>query len=151
MSSTLEVPAEMVGHLRSALHSSIQPPAEGIAQVADLPDREEHPEWYLKHFVQLDRVLALLDVVGWSAADQPAEVRIDLCEHRWALLKAIEVMALVAADELDGLDEADAERARQGKPPKRAATLNRVSAVSEFSWAAIVRIARLDASEETSL
>jgi hypothetical protein len=53
MSSMLEVPAEMVGYLRSALHSAIQPPVEGIAEVVDRPDREQHPEWYLKHFVQL--------------------------------------------------------------------------------------------------
>lgn len=151
MSSMLEVPAGMVGHLRSALHSAIQPPVEGIAEVVDRPDREEHPEWYLKHFVQLDRVLPLLDVVGWCEADQPADMRIDLYEHRWALLKAIEVMAVVAADDLDELDEVDAERARRGEPPKRSTTIERVSAVSDFSWAAIVRIARLGAQEETSL
>jgi hypothetical protein len=101
--------------------------------------------------VQLDKVFALLDVVGWCEADKPAEVRIDLCEHRWALLKAIEVMALVAADELDELGKVDAERARRGERPKREATLKRVSTVSDFSWAAIVRIARLDADEEASL
>jgi hypothetical protein len=151
MSSMLEVPTEMVGELRSALHSLIQAPAEGIAEVVDLADHEEHPKWYLKYFVRLDRVLALLDVIGWRGADHLAEVRIDLCEHRWALLRAIEVIALVAADELDELDEVDAERARRGEPPKRSATLKRASVVSEFSWATIVRIARLDAQGETSL
>ena len=151
MSSMLEVPTEMVVGMRSALHSLIQAPAEGIAEVVDMAGREEHPEWYLKHFVRLDRVLALLDVVGWCEVDQPAQVRIDLCEHRWTVLMAIEVMALVAADELDELNQVDAERAKRGEPPKRSATLNRAAAMSEFSWAAIIRIARLDAAGETSL
>jgi hypothetical protein len=53
MSSMLEVPPETVGELRSALHSLIQRPAEGIAEVVDLADHEEHLEWYLKYFVRL--------------------------------------------------------------------------------------------------
>jgi hypothetical protein len=80
--------------------------------------------------VRLDRVFTLLDVVGWCQADQPAEVRTDLCEHRWAVLRAIEVMALVAADELD---EVDTERAKRGEPPKRSATLNRAATPARTS------------------
>jgi hypothetical protein len=150
MSNILTVPAEMVGHLRNGLHSAIQPPVEGIAGVVDRAGRERHPEWYLEHFARLDQVLALLDVIGWSETDEPTEVRIDLCEHREALLKAIEVLAFVAHDDLDELDILDAERAKRGELPTRSATLKRATAVSDFGWTAIVSIARLDAAEQTS-
>jgi hypothetical protein len=150
MSTMLTVPAELVGHLRNGLHSAIQPPVEGIAEVVDRQGRERHPEWYLEHFERLEMVLALLEVLGWCEADQAAEVRIDLREHRWALLKAIKVLALVAGDELDELDMVDVERAGRSEPPKRKETIRRVFALRDFCLAVTVGVARLDAGEEPS-
>jgi hypothetical protein len=150
MSTMLTVPAEMVGDLRSGLHSAIQPPVEGIAEVVDQPGRERHPEWYVEHFERLEQVLALLDLLGWCETDQPAEVRIDLREHRWALLEAIEVVALVAGDNLDELDMVDAERTGRSEPPKRKETIGRVFALRDFCLAVTVQVARLDAGEEPS-
>lgn len=148
MKTMLTVPTEMVCSLRSGLHSSMQPPVEGIADVVDQEGREQHPEWCAKHFAHLDEVLALLDVVGWSAADQPADVEIDLCEHRWALLKAIEAVACVAADELDEVNAINAERAARGETSERKNTLKRVFEVSDFCWTVVIRIARMDAEEQ---
>jgi hypothetical protein len=150
MRTMLTVPAEMVIPLRSGLHSSLQLPVEGLADVADREGRECHPEWYAKHFAHLDEVLALLDVVGWSAADQPAEVEIDLCEHRWALLKAIEAVARVAADELDAVTAIEADRAVRGETSKCKTTLRRLFAVNDFCWTVVIRIVRVDAEQQTS-
>jgi hypothetical protein len=150
MRTMLTVPAEMVVPLRSGLHSSMQPPLEGIADAVDREGCEQHPEWYAKHFAHLDEVLALLDVVGWSEADRPAEVVIDLCEHRWALLKAIEVVARVAADELDEVAAVNTERVARGEAPLREKTLKRVFAVNDFCWTVVIDIARMDAEEQVS-
>jgi hypothetical protein len=111
---------------------------------------ERHPECYAKDFARLEEVLALLNAIGWSEAEQPAEVVIDLCEHRWALLKAIETVARVAADELDEIAAVHAERAAKGEMPKRKSTLKRVFAVSDFCWTAVIAIARMDAEEYAS-
>lgn len=48
MSETLTVPAEIVGHVRTGLHSVLGDSADEISQVTDLEDREEHPELYVE-------------------------------------------------------------------------------------------------------
>lgn len=150
MSTMLTVPAELVGDLRNGLHSAIQPPVEGIAEVANRQGREHHPEWYLEHFDHLENVLALLEVIGWCEVDQPPVVRIDMREHRWAILKAIEVIALLAIDELDDLDTVDRERARRGETSKRTAAIRHVFALRDFCFAVTVAVADLDSTEEQS-
>jgi hypothetical protein len=150
MRTMLIVPAEMVCPLRSGLHSSRQSPVQWIAAVVDREGRDRHPEWYAKHFAHLEEVLALLDVVGWSEADQPAKVEIDLGEHRWALLKAIEIVARVAADELDEVAVVNTEHAARGDTSMRKRTLKRVFAVNDFCWTVVIRIAGMDVEEQAA-
>jgi hypothetical protein len=124
MSTMLVVPAEMAEHLRSGLHSGIGDAAETIAQVVGEPGREQHPEWYRDPLAHFDRVRALLDMIGWGATDPAAEVSVDLCEHRQAVLDALGVAMIVADADLK---EAESVSTANGK-----ATIRRVLALSEF-------------------
>jgi hypothetical protein len=143
MNTTLTVPADMVGHLRNGLHSALGGAAQRIWQTVDLPGREQHPEWYTEDRQHVERACALLDLIGWGDSDQPTEVQVDLREHRWALTKALEVVLLVADDDLKEADAVDAERAKRGEPPKRDATTKRVLALREFASAVCSCASRL--------
>jgi hypothetical protein len=124
MSTMLTVPAEMVGHLRSGLHSGIGDAAETIAQVVCEPSREEHSEWYREPLSHFDRARALLDTIGWAATDPPAEVSVDLREHRHAVLDALGVAMIVADADLKAVQTV---RAANGKD-----TIRRVLALGEY-------------------
>jgi len=127
MSTMLTVPAEMVEHLRSGLHSGIGDAAETIAQVVGEPAREQHPEWYREPLSHFDRVRALLDTIGWAATDPPAEVSVDLREHRHAVLDALGVAMIVA--------DADLKAAETVSTANGKATIRRVLALGEFAAA----------------
>jgi hypothetical protein len=127
MSTMLTVPAEMVGYLRSGLHSGIGDAAETIAQVVGEPGREQHPEWYREPLTHFDRVRALLNTIGWAATDPPAEVSVDLHEHRHAILDALGVAMIVA--------DADLKAAETVSTANGKTTIRRVLALSEFAAA----------------
>jgi hypothetical protein len=129
------VPAEMVGHLRNGLHSVLGGGAQGISQLVDRPGREQHPEWYQEPREHFNRACALLDLIGWSDPAQPAAAQIDLREHRWALMAALDVVLLIADADMEEADAVDAERAKRGEQPKREATIKRVLATREFASA----------------
>jgi hypothetical protein len=124
MSTMLTLPAEMAEHLRSGLHSGIGDAAETIAQVVVEPGREQHPEWYREPLAHFDRVRALLDLIGWAATDPPAEVSVDLREHRHAVLDALGVAMIVG--------NADLKEAEPVGTAKGRATIRRVLALGEF-------------------
>jgi Helix-turn-helix domain len=77
---TITVPAQLVGALRSGLHSEIGNAAEALAQVAGRAGREQHPESYREPLEHLDRTRALLDLIGWSATSPAVAVRVDPAE-----------------------------------------------------------------------
>jgi hypothetical protein len=132
MSIMLTVPAEMAEHLRSGLHSGIGDAAETIAQVVVEAGREQHPERYREPLEHFDRVRALLDLIGWSALDPAVEVRVDLREHRQAVLDALRVAMLVSDADLEEAERVDAERAKRDEPSKRETTIRHVHALREF-------------------
>jgi len=132
MSQILTVPAEMVGHLRNGLHSSIGDAVQEIAHVVDMPGREQHPERYREPLEHFDAVRALLDLIGWGETDPPVEVSVDLHEHRRSLTGALQIALLAGNDDLEGAEATDAQQARRGEPPKREARTRRVLALREF-------------------
>jgi hypothetical protein len=142
MSTTLIVPAEMVGHLRNGLHSSIGDAVQEIAHVVDMPDREQHPERYREPLEHFDAVRALLDLIGWGETDPPVEVSVDLREHRRALTDALQIALLAGNDDLEEAEAIDAQRARRAEPPKREATTRRVLALREFVAAVEAQVER---------
>lgn len=130
--NAITVPAQLVGPLRSGLHSEVGTAAETIAQVVDEADREQHPEWYREPLEQLDRARALLDLIGWSTTDQAKEVLVDLREHHGALSEALRVAMIVGDADLEEAEAVDAERATRSDTPEREATTRRVLALREF-------------------
>jgi hypothetical protein len=127
MTTMMTVPAEMVEHLRSGLHSGIGDAAETIAQVVGEPGREQHPEWYRESLAHFDRVRTLLDTIGWGATDPAAEVSVDLREHRHAVLDALGVAMIVA--------DADLKAAETVSTANGKATIRRALALGEFAAA----------------
>ncbi len=133
MSTTLVIPPDMVSHLRDGLHASIGSAAEAISQVVAQAGRERHPERYREPLDRLDEARALLDLIGWRETGAPTEVRVDLREHRRALLDALGLEMIVAED--DQLESAriDTERAARGEPPQRGAAAVRVRALRKLA------------------
>jgi hypothetical protein len=58
----------------------------------------------------MTRVWALLDTIGWQAADDPANVKLDFTEHRQALHEALNLMMDSLAVELREAELARDER-----------------------------------------
>jgi hypothetical protein len=141
MNSMLYTPPQIVGYLRDALHSVIKQVAERIASVADWSREEQCAVWYVEHLERVERAFALLEVLGWSERDRSSAIRIDLNEHRWALLKALEVLALDAQDDLD------LGSPRVGRLSKGRDRLRRAFELQAFGSEAIVQVALLDAED----
>jgi hypothetical protein len=146
MHSMLYIPPQIVGYLRDSLHSVIKQLAERIASVADWSREEQCAVWYVEHLERVERVFALLEVLGWSERDRCGAIWIDLNEHRWALLKALEVLALEAQDALDeldlGIESPQAARVHRGRD-----RLRRAFELQAFGSEAIVQVALLDAED----
>jgi hypothetical protein len=123
----------MVGDLREGLHAAIGGAAEAISQVVAQVGRERHPERYREPLDRFDQARALLDLIGWRETGAPTEVRVDLCEHRRALLDALGVEMIVAEDDKREAVTLDAQRAARGEPPQREATARRVLALRELA------------------
>jgi hypothetical protein len=123
----------MVCDLREGLHAAIGAAAEAISQVVAQAGRERHPERYREPLDRFDQARALLDLVGWRETGAPTEVRVDLREHRRALLDALGVEMIVAEDDQREAVTLDAERAARGEPPQREATARRVRALRELA------------------
>jgi hypothetical protein len=122
MSAWLTVPAEMVGLLREGLHSEIEAAVHLIAPVVEAPGREEHPERYQAPLARLDAARALLDLVGWSTAGPPVDVRVDLRQHHRSLLRALRSELLVEEEALGGGQESgprDSAERRPARPLRR--------------------------------
>jgi len=71
-----------------------------IALVVEAPGREEHPGRYRAPLARLDAARALLDLVGWSTASPPVDVRVDVRQHHRSLLRALRSELLVEEETL---------------------------------------------------
>jgi DNA-binding XRE family transcriptional regulator len=120
----------MVGYLRESLHCELGKAGEEITGVSDRTDRLQHPECYEEPLAHLDRARALLDQIGWK--QEPHEVRVDLREHRQAILEALRMEALIVEDLLHDAIRTDAKRAEQGEAPQRATQARQAAALREL-------------------
>lgn len=80
------------------------------------PDREVDPSTYREIRRRLERAWSLVDVIGWTARENSAAVRVDVSRHGEALLAAIETMLPMMAvwvRELDHDDPCRRERAEE--------------------------------------
>jgi hypothetical protein len=101
--TTLTVPAELVGYLRTCLHSELGGAADEISSTTLQPMRERYPKWYDDGLARLDRTRALLDVIGWADSSEPTPVEIDLTVHSAALLAGLTLAVVIA--ESDSAEE----------------------------------------------
>jgi hypothetical protein len=123
--AVITVPAQLVVNLRVGLHHLLGAAAEGIVDITSRRGREQHPEWYEDSRAHLEQAWTLLDLVGWANPRQPTAACIDLRQHRWAAVAALEAAVAFADEEVADLVLVDAESADRGQPPKREATIQR--------------------------
>lgn len=115
MSTTLTIPAVIVGHVRCGLHGELGQAGSEIDELSTLPDREAYPERFGEPLRQLDAVRALLDAIGWGETENPEPVEIDLDCHRSTLLAAITGLLDIERDYMDvdpGFEGAERQRER---------------------------------------
>jgi hypothetical protein len=131
----LVVPAEMVPYLREGLHFKIGNAADGISEVVVQLDSTRGIGWHREPLECFDRLRVLLDHIGWEGIDSPAEVHVDLRQHRHAVLEALHVQVLVSEDQLRESVRVDAEQTAASEPSHEVTT-KRVRALRE--WVAAV-------------
>ncbi|HEX4482396.1 MAG TPA: hypothetical protein VH081_01305 [Solirubrobacteraceae bacterium] len=120
MSTSLTIPAEVVVHLRCGLHSDIGPVAFEIDEVSTRADRETRPGLYDESLGRLDVIRELLDMVGWTPAENPMPVEIDLDRHGPAIVSALNGLLTIARDHM-GVDPAFAGAENQRTRANRTA------------------------------
>jgi hypothetical protein len=101
MNGIVTVPAELVADLRRGLRCVLGDAAGAIAEATELPAAQQRRSLYARRRGQLERTLALLDLVGFGDPAEPQAVHIDLRAHRLALGEGLELASLVAQDEIE--------------------------------------------------
>jgi hypothetical protein len=129
MGSTLTIPADAVPVVRKALFCLMGDGAEGISQPLPKVCHELHPEWFAKGRLQLERVFALLDLIGWADGEQRRDVDVDVGAHGETLREAAGGYLPVLEDRLKEADIDDAQRAEQGEPPCKQQMIGNVAAL----------------------
>ncbi len=90
MSSTITIPARLVGHIHSGLHIQLASVGTALHDQALNPDSARPARWQCEPLARLECITALLDTIGWHPTDTPVAVAIDLAEHWWTLLDALD-------------------------------------------------------------
>ncbi len=90
MSTMLVVPAGVEGHIREGLFGVLAPVCGSLAQAQTTSTAGRQWGWQRDPLARLDRVGALLDVIGRSAEKPPGRMMVDIEAHGWALLEALD-------------------------------------------------------------
>jgi hypothetical protein len=133
MSNTLEIPAELIPEVRTAVQCMLGDGTASISDFVTLPEHELHPEWFIQGRDEFEHTCALLDEIGWDGSLRPQATRIDLERHGATLREALGRYLPIAEDRLTDADLNDRLRARQGKPPSREDLARRVLALRAFT------------------
>jgi hypothetical protein len=128
LSPTLTIPAGVIADVREGLFCLLGGAAEAILQTLEQPDREYHPDWFHEDRRLLGQVLALLDVIGWDASREPADVQVNVPEHSATLKDAVEGYLPLLEDRVA---DADA-RASEGRQVPHDDPARRLSALRAF-------------------
>jgi hypothetical protein len=119
MSRTLEIPADLIPDVRVALQCMLGDGTEAISSALTFPERELHPEWFVRGRDEIERTCALLDEIGWDGALRPQATRIDAETHGATLRDALERYLPLVENWLAEADLNDGLRAERGEPPRR--------------------------------
>lgn len=95
MGTMLVVPAGVVGYVREGLFGVLAPVCASLAQAQTTSTAGRRCGWQREPLARLDRVGALLDVLGRSAGEPTGRVMVDVEVHGWALLEALDCEARV--------------------------------------------------------
>ncbi len=96
--TTLTIPADVVTIVRNALHTELGQAASEIAAVSEEHERERYPERYEEPVAHFDAYRALLEAIGWGDTERPEPVQMDLAQHHWELLTALEARLEIERD-----------------------------------------------------
>jgi hypothetical protein len=128
MSDTVTIRADLVPIVRNGLRGAAGEAADQIVQATEAPGPKQAATGPASHRRALDRLCALLDVIGWADPMRPSAVQIDLKAHRAALAEGLKVAELVAEDALEDEAQPTAE------PPCESPT-ERLERIRELAWA----------------
>ena len=92
MSETTTISETLLPRVREGLYTLVANICEKADHAAGDPDREVEPATYREIRCRLEGAWSLLDVVGWTARENSAAVRVGVSQHGEALLAAIETM-----------------------------------------------------------
>jgi BMFP domain-containing protein YqiC len=107
MSQTTTIPELLLPRVREGLYALVASICETADHAAGDPDRELDSSTYREIRRRLEGAWSLLDVVGWTARENFDAVRVDVEQHREALLAAIETMVPMMAVWLRELEHDD--------------------------------------------
>lgn len=107
MSDTTTISETLLPRVREGLCTLIANIFETADAAAGDPAREVEPSIYREIRRRLEGAWSLLDVVGWTAPESSAAARVDVEQHRGALLAAIETMLPMMAVWLRELEHDD--------------------------------------------
>jgi hypothetical protein len=129
MSTTLTIPADAVPVVRKALFCLMGDGAEEISQPLPRVGHELHPEWFAKGRLQLERVFALLDLIGWGEGEHQHDVDLDIGAHGETLREAADGYLPVLENRLKEAEIDDAQRTEGGEPPCKPQMISNVAAL----------------------
>lgn len=131
--SVLRVPASVLLDVREALLSLLHDALEEIGEPLTRPEREHHPEWFVKGREDAEGAWLLLDHIGWPAEDEETDAELDLSEeHTRMILLACTSHAQLYETWEEEADASDAARRERGEAPRKAEILRRGQALREF-------------------
>jgi hypothetical protein len=121
------VPWEALQPLRESVYGEIWRVAEGVLEAAQSADRSLDRASLLQGRAEVDRACALLDEIGWTQASGGSVRRVNVVEHRVALLVALRG---ACADTEHAREDVTA--GRQSDPDEMRAITRRAAVVHEF-------------------
>jgi hypothetical protein len=127
MSTMFVVPAGMVRFVREGLYEELRLVGEALTDFQARPAEQRRQGWQREPLARLDRIRALLDVVGWTVQEPSREVVIDLRENCWALLEALDHETAVCQGQLENA------RAEGHSKSRRRRLSRRVRKLREFA------------------
>jgi len=133
LSSTLKIPADVIADVREGLFCLMGDATQELDRALTQPDRELYPEWFADDRRRIESVFSMLDVIGWSAGEEPRDADVELCRYGETLTEALEgYLPLLEAQEREA-EVNDRWRAEQGLRPRKREIAERLTRVGKFA------------------
>jgi hypothetical protein len=133
LSTIFTIPSDVLPDVREGLFCLMGDATQGLDQALIFRDRELHPEWFADDRRQLERVFAMLDLIGWEAGTGSRAVEVELGEYGQTLKEALGAYLPILEDQEAEANVEDKGRADKGKPPLKNEISGRVAALRELT------------------